>query len=227
MPFTEFTLFDRVPLHHSATMTSPHRSNLTLVFTDSRGKSLDAFVENEAILVKAYSGAKLINIVNYAATHVWELNPARVLFIGGTCDLTVKSHATQRIRPRFMSSNTLISYMMGVLRQARALARRLFPGVVVAFGGLCGVNLNKYNRCFGYHSQQTVIDRVIDPINWEIKRGNMALGIVHPTLTGKIHRRSSTRGNRNQYRLLYDGVHLGDIVVRDWAKNINKFHYNN
>lgn len=65
-----------------------------LVFTDSRGKSLDAFIENEAILVKAFSGAKLINIVNYAARYIWDLKPARVLFKGGTCDLTVKSHTT-------------------------------------------------------------------------------------------------------------------------------------
>lgn len=203
------------------------KSDLTLVFCDSRGKNLDAFIDNESILVKAFKGAKLVNIVEYSATYVWDYRPARVLFIGGTCDLTVKRHNSQEICPRFSSARLLLAHMMSVFHQARLLAASLFPDVTVAFGGLCGVDINRYNRCPGHHHLQAVIDQVIDPINWEIKRGNIARGIVHPTITGKIHRRSATRGNRNQYRLLYDGVHLGNIVVSDWAKNIRKFHYNN
>lgn len=208
-------------------MAPSYGSNLTLVFTDSRGKNLDAFIDNESILVKAFSGAKLVNIVEYATSFIWDLQPARVLFIGGTCDLTVKNRITREIRPRFLTHQTLLSYMLGVLRLARALATQLFPHVTVAFGGLCGVNINKYNRRLGYHVYQPVVDQVIDPFNWEVKRGNMASNIIHPTLTTKIHKRSVRQGNRNQYRLLYDGVHLSDTVVKDWARNITKFHYNN
>lgn len=98
------------------------------------------------ILVKAFKGAKLVNIIDYAAAYIWEYYPTRVLFIGGTCDLIVKRHATQEIRPRFLSSRLLLSHMLGVLHQAREIVLRLFPGVTVAFGGLCGVNINKYNR---------------------------------------------------------------------------------
>lgn len=93
-------------------MASYWKSDLTLVFSDSRGKNLDAFIDNESILVKAFKGAKLVSIMEYSANYIWEYKPARVLFIGGTCDLTVKRHDSQEIRPRFTTPRLLLAHMI-------------------------------------------------------------------------------------------------------------------
>lgn len=169
-------------------MALQRNSNLTLVFCDSRGKNLDAFIDNEFIKVKAFKGAKLVKIVEYSTSYIMDHQPARVLFIGGTCDLTVKRHNSQHIRPRFLTANLLLAHMISVFEEARTLAASLFPDIIIAFGGLCGVDVNKYNRAPGFHPYQAVIDCVIDPLNWEIKCGNMMQGIIHPTLTAKILR---------------------------------------
>lgn len=86
-----------------------HRnSDLTLVFSDSRGKNLDEFIDNESVKVKAFKGAKLVNIVEYSTNYIWEYQPTCVLFISGTCDPTVKRYNSQEIRPRFLSANLLV-----------------------------------------------------------------------------------------------------------------------
>lgn len=79
----------------------------------------------------------------------------------------------------------------------------------------------------GTHRQQPVIDLMIDQFNHEVKMLNISNGIIHPTITSKIHKRSRLRGNRNHYQCLFDGVHPGHAVLRDWAHNIVKFRLNN
>lgn len=199
---------------------------VTAVFTDSRGRNLDAYLDMEAIQVKAFPGAKLRNIVHYSYPYVSELRPRNILYIGGTCDITVKNHVTRHIRPRHLSSNDLLQHMRSVLNSSSEYAMELFPDSYIAFGGLCGVSLNMYNRLPGIHVHQGSIDDMIDQYNFEVKSMNIRNGLVHPTLTSKIHKRSR-QGNRNQYYLLNDGVHPGHIVLKDWARNIMRFHYNN
>lgn len=200
---------------------------ITAVFTDSRGRNLDAYIDMETIQVKAFPGAKLWNIVHYSTPFIRELNPRLILYIGGTCDLTVKNHVTRHIRPRFSTSSDLLDHMRTVLNNAHDYAVDLFPDSLIAFGGLCGVSLNMYNGLLGTHRQQGVIDGILDQFNFEVKAMNIRSGLIHPTLTSKIHRRSNSHGNRNQYYMLYDGVHPGHSVLKDWSRNIIRFHCNN
>lgn len=201
--------------------------SITAVFTESRGRNLDAYLDTEAIQVKAFPGAKLRNIIQYSYPYVKELNPRNILYIGGTCDISVKNHTTRHIRPRYLSSNDLLQHMRMVLNSAFEYAVELFPNSNIAFGGLCGINLNMYNRQPGTHTLQGVIDNMIDQYNFEVKSLNIRNGLVHPTLTSKVHKRSSRHGNHNQYYLLNDGVHPGHVVLKDWARNILRFHHNN
>lgn len=200
---------------------------ITAVFTDSRGRNLDAYIDMEAIQVKAFSGAKLRNIVQYSYLYVRDLNPRNILYIGGTCDISVKNHVSRHIRPRYLSSFELLQHMREVLYNAHAYATELFPNSYIAFGGLCGVSLSIYNRQPGTHMHQGIIDDMIDQFNFEVKSLNIRNGLVHPTLTSKIHKRSNSHRNRNQYYLLYDGVHPGHTILNDWACNIVRFHHNN
>lgn len=199
---------------------------ITAVFTDSRGRNLDAYIDMQAIQVKAFSGAKLRNIVHYSYPYVKELRPCNILFIGGTCDISVENHVTRHIRPRFLNSHDLLQYMRLVLNNAHEYAVELFPESHIGFGGLCGVSLSMYNRQPGTDRYQGIKDDMIDQFNFEIKSLNIQNGLIHPTLTSKIHKRNC-HGNRNQYYLFYDGVHPGHIVLKDWARNIVRFHNNN
>lgn len=199
----------------------------TLVFTDSRGRNLQSYLDTSDFHVIFFPGAKLRNIVQYAEPYVTDLCPANILFIGGTCDLTVRQRISRHIRPRFSTSEQLLNHMLEVLFFAHDLASNLFPNIPIAFGGLCGVHLNMYNNQPGSHTMQSVIDQMIDQFNYEVKLLNIRCGIIHPTITSKIHKRSRLRGNRNHYQLLSDGVHPGQAVLRDWARNLVKFRLNN
>lgn len=68
---------------------------LLLVFTDSRGRDLDIYLDDPNILVKAFKGAELLQIILNAEPIIKHYNPAGVLFIGGTCDLTVLNRVTE------------------------------------------------------------------------------------------------------------------------------------
>lgn len=73
----------------------------TLVFTDSRGLNLQIYLDSNEFHVVFFRGAKLKNIVQYAVPYVSDVRPANILFIGGTCDLTVRQRISRHIRPRF------------------------------------------------------------------------------------------------------------------------------
>lgn len=204
-----------------------NHNHLTLVCTDSRGRNLQSYLDPNDFYVIFFPGAKLKNIVQYAVPFVTDLRPANILFIGGTCDLTVRQRVNRHIRPRYSTSEQLLNHMVDVLFAAHDLAMSLYPRIPTAFGGLCGVHLNMYNSQPGNHHMQPVIDQMIDQFNHEVKLLNIHNGIIHPTITSKIHKRSRLRGNRNHYQLLFDGVHPSQIVLRDWARNILKFRLNN
>lgn len=117
--------------------------------------------------------------------------------------------------------------MMSLFKRARAETTRLFPDYMIAFGGLCGVDLNHYNRLPAFHILQPVIDDTVNTLNYAIHADNINHHVYHPTLTSNIHLKRKGKSQRNQYRLLWDGVHPTEHVLKDWAVNIRKFHINN
>lgn len=109
--------------------------SITAVFTDSRGRNLDAYIDMDSIKVKAFPGAKLRKIVEYSYAYVKELSPRNILYIGGTCDISVRNHETRHIRPRYLDSSDLLQHMRAVLYGAYDYATELFPHSQIAFGG--------------------------------------------------------------------------------------------
>lgn len=201
---------------------------LLLVFTDSRGRDLDVYLDSQDILVKAFSGAKLLQIVHYAEPIIRQYEPAGVLFIGGTCDLTIHNRATRRVTLRHNSLEDLLDHMIEVFKEARLYTNANFPAIKVAFGGLCGIDIDRYNGFNSFNHLQPVIDDTIHLLNYHIKTDNVACGLVHPTLTSRVHIvRSRLPRRRNQYRLLSDGIHLTENLYIDWARNIKRFYRNN
>lgn len=201
---------------------------MLLVFTDSRGRDLDVYVNHPNILVKAYKGATLTQIVNYAEHTIHRLRPYCVLFIGGTCDLTTLDRLTRRVTLRHETFDELLTHMLDTFRQAREETNLKFPNIKIAFGGLCGIDINRYNGLQSFSNLQHIIDDTVHLLNYSIKTDNIASGLIHPTLTSRVHIiRSPKHKRRNQYRLLVDGIHLSETLYEDWAKNIRRFYRNN
>lgn len=206
-------------------MSTPEK--LLLVFTDSRGTNLDVYINHPSILVKAYKGASLAQIIDNAEATVHRFKPFCVLFIGGTCNLTLLNRSTHKIRLRYDTFDELLTHMLELFRLAREKTNLLFPTTKVAFGGLCGLDIDRYNGLQSFSNLQHVIDDTVHLLNYSIKTDNIAHGLIHPTLTSRVHIvRSSMHKRGNQYRLLSDGIHLSETLYVDWAKNIRRFYRN-
>lgn len=193
---------------------------LTLVFTDSRGKCLDAYLDHDHIKVKYFKGAGILQLVDLADQFICCHKPTCVLFIAGICDMTYKDHIARDVKLRFTSHYHLLNHLSEKFSSARLLVSTRHPHLRVAFGGLCGMDLNRYNGLPGHSEYQSVVDSVIVSINLQIEEDNIANHVIHPTVTRKIHKRSRKQGIRNQYRILYDGLHLSSIINKEWASNI-------
>lgn len=126
-------------------MAYPQRQ-FTMVFADSRGRPLNEYLDESIILVQAFGGHKLLEIVERSRSFICDFRPTCVLYIGGTCDLTTKDRSTKLIKPTFPSYVDLCTHMMTTFKTARNRTTELFPDLKLAFGGLCGVNLNRYNK---------------------------------------------------------------------------------
>lgn len=204
-----------------------YNSKLLLIFTDSRGRDLDVYLEHPNILIKAFSGATMSRIISRAEPIIHKYQPACVLFIGGTCDLTSMNKETRIISLRHDNIGDLLDHMISVFKNARELAIQKFPHIKVAFGGVCGIDIDRYNGLTTFSPLQPVIDDTVHLLNYQIKTDNIQHGLVHPTLTSRVHITRSKKTRRNQYRLLSDGVHLTEALYMDWARNIVRFYNNN
>lgn len=92
--------------------------------------------------------------------------------------------------------------MMTLFKDARKETDRLIPDYKIAFGGLCGVDLNHYNHLFLYDRLQSIIDDTIDTLNYAIRADNINHQIYHPTLTSQIHLKRKGKSQSNQCRLM-------------------------
>lgn len=156
---------------------------IAMVFTDSRRKNFDDYLDESLVLVQAFSGHGLRDIIEKSQSFISDFRPTCVLYIGGTCDLTTKDRITKMISPSLLTYADLCSHMISLFREARQRVTELFPDLRIAFGGLCGVNLNKYNGMTHFDPIQPVIDSTIETLNYAIKADNVRHDINHPTLT--------------------------------------------
>lgn len=106
---------------------------------------------------------------------------------------------------------------------ARKLLKQKYPATKIAFGGINGIHLNRYNRLMGISQDQEAIDDAIMQVNMYIRLLNQQMRVYHPRLISKVH--VWYRGKRkNNYHLLSDGLHLGRIVTRYWVRSLKRFH---
>lgn len=177
--------------------------------------------------MKCFKGIGLLDLIELASGYIEVHALTCILFIASVCDMTVKNRNYRQIALKYTLYWELCDHMSLLFQQARSIVNQKFPGIRVGFGGLCGFDFNRYNRIQSISPLQNVINRVVDFVNHQILNDNIFIGIVHPTLTRKIHRRSRKYGYPNQYRLLYDSLHLSKVVNEEWVKNIARYHDNN
>lgn len=195
-----------------------------VIICDSRGRHLQEYIQSASIKVLFYSGANLDALLRMSHSRCLGLNPRYILIHGGICNMSTKDRRTGQIRLVFEDHDELLGHMCAVFTAAWIKAREMYPQCQVIMSGLCGMDINKYNGLPGYHSHQSVVNRVIEQLNHHIVDLNFRAGAYQPKLTTKVHKKSNKYGHRNQYRLLTDGIHPGVLVLKDWGKNISSLY---
>lgn len=196
---------------------------LTIVITDSRGRALDSFLDNEDILVSAHSGATLFQLASRAVDIINKHQPDIILLMGGINNLTILNRQTRRVSLISTSRGTLISHLIQKINEAKAVILGAHPNIKLIVGGIAGLSLNTYNRIPGESPHQWLIDDSITAVNTYIRQMNRDADVPNPRLVSKIH--TWRRGRRKHvYKRLYDGLHPGDLVLSSWARQIRLMH---
>lgn len=199
-----------------------HR-NVTVVLTDSRGASLRRMIGDPNVIIEAVRGARLQEMVGRAAALIPRLNPKSCLVIAGINNMTIMNRRTRKVSLLYYDPFELANHVIRLINRVRRHLIDSFPRTKFGFGGVIGIDINHYNDLEGYSPYQWIIDEAIRQINSYIRLLNQQLGLYHPRLTSKVH--SYYRGKpKNHYRLLRDGLHLGDTMINSWARNIERYH---
>lgn len=150
-----------------------------------------------------------------------------ILMVGQAIKETIIKETSFKFQSHSDIMIIIFRHVSDLFKAAREITDQRYPEICVGFGGLCGFDKNRYNCEAGFSPYQQLIDYVCEGINRQFLEDNIGHSIVHPTLTSKVHRCGRKYGVRNQYRLLYDGIHLSSTLNKDWARNIERFHKNN
>lgn len=122
---------------------------ITLVICDSRGRKVLPLLDHPDIVCQYFSGASLEDGLPRICELVGKYRPVSCLITLGVNDLTYLNKlmkiAYPRIRDQFFPANSVIKKMLSI----RKTLLKLQPGLRVVFGGLNGIDLNKYNGFTG------------------------------------------------------------------------------
>lgn len=122
---------------------------LTLVVCDSRGRKVLLLLDNPDIICRFYPGAMLENILPRLENLVLKYRPISCLITVGVNDLTYINREFRYVYPRvrdpFYLVNTIIKKMLYIHKSLL----KLQPDLHVVYGGLNGVDLNRYNNWKG------------------------------------------------------------------------------
>lgn len=196
---------------------------LTIVVTDSRGRNLDTWVDNEEVLISFHSGARLLDVAHQALNIISRFRPDVILLMAGVNDMTYIDRISRKVKLVTTSRGLMIQHLINQINQAKSLITTSFPKVKVAIGGIIGIELNMYNRVQGISPWQYVVNDAITAINSYIRQLNRDSNLPTPRLTSKVH--TWRRGARRTiYSRLHDGLHPGNLVLMAWAKQLNIFH---
>lgn len=182
---------------------------------DSRGKGVFPLLDDPNIICRSYPGATLEGILPLLHELIPKYQPVSCLIALGVNDLTFLNRFPRFVLPRlsdpFSLANSVIQKMLYVRRNLITH----YPNLHVVFGGINGLDLNRYNQIEGVSPVQDVIDDSVTQINCYIRLLNRVRGSYHPRLTSKVH--TWRKGRVNRYHLLSDGLHFGTIVKHSWV----------
>lgn len=197
--------------------------NITLVISDSRGVPVAHRITDPNVVCKAIRGARMQDMVHLADRYIDAHRPSTCLILAGVNNMTVRNRHTRRVSLLYYDPFDLANHVIRVIIRVRSRLIDSHPQVRFAIGGIIGINLNHYNGIEGYSIYQWVVDEAVWQINAYVRLLNQQARLYHPRLTTKVH--TYFRGRpKNQYRLLRDGLHLGEILISSWVINIERFH---
>lgn len=190
---------------------------------DSRGVAVSRRIDEPNVICRAVRGARLQDIPGLTEYYISTYNPSTCLIIMGINNMTILNRRTRTVSLVYYDPFELANHVIRLINRIRSCLIARYEGVRFGFGGLIGINLNHYNGLDGYSPYQWVMDEAIMQINAYVRLLNLQLNLYHPRLTSRVH--SFFRGRpRNNYRLLWDGLHLGETLIALWIRNIIRFH---
>lgn len=197
--------------------------NVTVVICDSRGVPVRRRISDDNVICEAVRGARLQDVPGLADELISRYNPATCLIIAGINNMTIMNRRTRKVSLVYYDPFELANHVIRLINRIRTYLTGMHRGVRFGFGGMIGIDLNHYNSIEGYSPFQWVVDEAVRQINAYVRLLNQQCNLYHPRLTSKVH--SFFRGRpKNHYRLLRDGLHLGNILITIWARNIVRFH---
>lgn len=196
---------------------------VTLIICDSRGARLGPLLHDKDIICVYYRGAGLRYVIRRLAALVGKFLPVTCLVMAGINDMTLRTNGARIVFPKCPDAFDLANYVIKLILSVRQDILACYPWLRVAFAGINGICLDKYNGFKSYPSDQKVIDDAILQINSYIRLLNQKSRLYHPRITSKVH--AWRRGRRAiRYKYLSDGLHPSSILLRQWARAIRKFH---
>lgn len=200
--------------------------NITFALFDSRGIPVQRMMDNPAVVCRSYRGARLQDIARHAEELIPVIRPTSCLIVAGVNNLTHKNRHNGTVLLIYYDPFELANHIIRLVNRMRIRLTRSFPTTKICFGGVIGMNLNKYNKLDGISPYQWILDEAIRQINAYLRLLCQQSQLYYPRLTSKVH--AYYRGKpKNNYRLLSDGLHLGPIVCYSWVTSINRFHWVN
>lgn len=199
---------------------SPRR---TLVVMDSRGRRIQAVMETPNIVCRSYPGATLTTIQPRIDNLVNKYRPITCLIVIGVNDLTHFDHVTRRATVVHDDPFNLANLVIARVLKLRQYLLSHYPHVKFIFGGINGLDIDRFNKEVSENSVQYVIDDCVTQVNSYLRLLNRVKHYYHPRFTSKVHIwRAARRVNR--YHLLEDGLHLGGVVTKSWITAIYRTH---
>lgn len=189
----------------------------SIVFADSRGAHLRAYLDEiplDNVGVYHFPGARLTEIVLRAMEYI----------LGRVNDTTSMNPISRKIQPRFRNNPELCEHFTEIIKSAQLLLHNAFPKMTVVFGGVIGADLRRYNHDITVNPRQQSFDDGILELNRVIRQLNILSGAPHVYFTGKVHKWFNGSCH-HQYFHLYDGLHPGPVVLRNWASLIADLHW--
>lgn len=196
---------------------------VTLVVCDSRGARLGPFLRDRDIICVYYRGAGLRYAIRRLAALVGTYLPSTCLIMAGINDMTLRARGSRVVFPKYSDSFDLANYIISLILSVRQDILACYPWLRVAFAGINGICLDKYNGFCCYPSDQRTIDDAVLQVNAYLRLLNQNSKLYHPRITSKVH--AWRRGRRViRYKYLSDGLHPNALLLSQWARAIRKFH---